>query len=54
MATGGYLKPKKCHVSINSYKFVNGVAVLKKQSELPQIIITVPQKDGSRVPIGTF
>ena len=35
MATGGSLKPSKCHVSVNSFKFWKGKAVLKKTRELP-------------------
>ena len=36
LASGGALKPKKCHVSIsiNSYKFVNVVAKVRKKREL--------------------
>ena len=51
MATGGSLKPSKCHVSVNSYKFRKGRAVLKKTRELPKTTFTVPQKDGSKPPI---
>ena len=51
MATGGSLKPSKCHVSVNSYKFRKGRAVLKKTRELPKTTFTVPQKDGPTPPI---
>ena len=51
MATGGSLKPLKCHVSVKSYKFWKGRAVLKKTRELPKTNFTVPQKDGPKAPI---
>ena len=50
-ATRGSLKPKKCHVRINSCNFCNGKAVLKMVSELTQQMIIVPQKDRIPVPI---
>ena len=46
METGGELKPKKCDVSINLYKFVDGKARLKTKAKLPNIPILVPQKHG--------
>ena len=51
MATGGSLKPSKCHVSVYFYKFRKGRAVLKKTRELPKTTFTIPQKDGSEAPI---
>ena len=51
MATGGSLKPSKCHVSVSSYTCWKGRAVLKKTRELPKTTFTVPQKDGSKAPI---
>ena len=50
-ATGGSLNKKKCYVSINSFKFVQGKAVLKKVRELPVRVIMIPQLDGIDVPI---
>ena len=38
-------------MSVNSYKFRKGRAVLKKTRELPKTTFTVPQKDGSKAPI---
>ena len=46
MATGGSLKPSKCHVSVVSFKFVGGVASIKTRRALPAIDFTVPQRDG--------
>lgn len=66
-ATGGALKPSKCLVYIQSYKFVKGVPRMKRVNELPEPShhvtvdgkvhpshITIPQPDGSSVPIPTF
>ena len=50
-ATGGSLGKNKCHVSISSFKFVQGKAVLKKARELPFKVIMIPQLDGIDVPI---
>ena len=50
-ATGGSLNKKKCYVSINSFKFVQGKAVLKKAKELPTQVIMIPQPDGIDAPI---
>ena len=50
-ATGGSLNKKKCYVSINSFKFVGGKAVLKKAFELPAKVIIISQPDGIDVPI---
>ena len=67
-ATGGAMKPPKCFLYLMSYKFPNGVPRLKQPHELPPPIatvkddsgrtlpchITVPQPDGSHVPIPTL
>jgi len=67
-ATGGILKQKKCGAYFMAYKFVNGVAKMKKRSELPPPIakvkmkdkseapahILIPQPDGIAVPIATL
>ena len=50
-ATGGSFNKKKCYVSINSFKFVRGKAVLKKARELPVKVIMIPQPDEVDVPI---
>ena len=66
-AIGAILKPEKSSVYFMFYKFVNGRARLKKRSEFPPAIaevttkdgktapahITIPQPDGSKVPIKT-
>ena len=44
MVTGGSLKPAKCHASIGSFKYVNGVAKLKT-SRSSNVTLLVPQKD---------
>eukprot|EP00956_Cyclotella_meneghiniana_P011946 scaffold16843_cov51-Cyclotella_meneghiniana.AAC.2 len=49
--TGGDLKPAKCFWYLLSYKFVNGVARLRRLSELPQYVMFVPQHDGTEQPI---
>ena len=50
-ATGGLLNKKKCYVSMNSFKFIRGKAVLKKLRGLPIKVIMIPQLDGIDIPI---
>ena len=38
-------------VSVNSFRFWKGKAVLKKTQDRPKTTSTVPQKDGSNAPI---
>jgi hypothetical protein len=49
--TGGDLKPGKCFWYLLSYKFVNGIARLRRLRELPRYEMVVPQHDGSSAPI---
>ena len=51
LASCGSLNRKKCYVSINSFRFVQGKAVLKKARELPVKVIMIPQPDGIDVTI---
>ena len=46
IATGGSLKPPKCHASVASFRFIGGVAKMKSKRALPSVTLTVPQKDG--------
>ena len=51
MATGGSIKQKKSYVSVNSYAYRKGKAVLKTKRSLPRKAFTIPQKDSVNVPI---
>ena len=51
MATGGSIKQKKSYVSVNSYAYRKGKAVLKTKRSLPRKAFTIPQKDGVNVSI---
>ena len=51
MVTGGSVKPKKCQVSVNLWRFERGVVKLKTRRRLPKTPITVLQKDRSRARI---
>jgi hypothetical protein len=53
-ASGGSLKPPKCYVSINTYKFVGGKARVQKLREAAAPTFTVPQPDGSTAEIITI
>jgi hypothetical protein len=50
-ATGGSIKQAKSFYYVMSWKFVQGKPTLKKLAELPKQLLTVPQPDGSSVPI---
>jgi hypothetical protein len=50
-ATGGSLKPQKCYWYLLSYKFVNGTATLRSQSELNFHTVNIPQPNNSTVSI---
>ena len=51
MATGGYLKQKKCYVSLSFFHFKNGKACLKKKGQLNTTPVVVPQPKGTNLPI---
>ena len=51
MATGGSIKQNKSYVSVNSYAFRKGKAVLKSKQSLPRKAFMIPQKNGINVPI---
>ena len=46
IATGGSIKTKKSYVSINSYRFREGKAILKRRRCMPRKFFTVPQPSG--------
>ena len=54
LATGGYLKQKKCQVGLVFFDFRNGVPRIKKISKTPKHQFTIPQKDDKTVPIPTI
>ena len=51
MTTGGYLKQKKCYVSLSFFHFKNDKACLKKKGQLNTTHMVVPQPKGPDLPI---
>jgi hypothetical protein len=50
-ATGGSLKPPKCFWYMIAPIWNKGVPQLKTLAQLPSTPVTIPQPDGTRVPI---
>ena len=50
-ASGGNLKPTKCYWYLMSYKFINGIPMLRTKEDLSQYILSIPQPDNSQTPI---